>query len=203
MQNAPYSSRRYICNFCDKGRNEFVYHCSCGLDFHIKCALFTFNITENNLKELEHVALQHPLISTENGHEELEDENGDEELKDQTALLQDMRRNQSEGCRICLRLLSLQVPFTCDACGIEGNHVAHRCANRSLQRRNSDVPSPAFRTWESRNGGVLPASVALKRCCFRPRPDDPTQTHSQRCVLGKRDISQSGPHVMHALQYGP
>ncbi|XP_052484319.1 uncharacterized protein LOC105796403 [Gossypium raimondii] len=66
MQNAPYSSGRYICNFCDKGGNEFVYHCSCPFDFHIKCALFTFNIAENNLKELEHVALQ---------DEELEDDN--------------------------------------------------------------------------------------------------------------------------------
>ncbi|PPR95800.1 hypothetical protein GOBAR_AA24872 [Gossypium barbadense] len=65
MQNAPYSSGRYICNFCDKGGNEFVYHCSCHFDFHIQCALFTFNIAENNLKELEHVALQ---------DEELEDD---------------------------------------------------------------------------------------------------------------------------------
>ncbi|KAG4156784.1 hypothetical protein ERO13_D02G018800v2 [Gossypium hirsutum] len=73
MQNAPYSSGRYICNFCDKDGSKFVYHCSCGLDFHIKCALFTFNIAENNLKELDHVALQHPLISTENGDEELGD----------------------------------------------------------------------------------------------------------------------------------
>ncbi|XP_052882311.1 uncharacterized protein LOC108462567 [Gossypium arboreum] len=74
MQNAPYTSAgEYACDFCDKDDNKFVYHCSCGLDFHIKCALFTFNIAENNLKELEHVALQYPLISTENGDEELED----------------------------------------------------------------------------------------------------------------------------------
>ncbi|TYJ44956.1 hypothetical protein E1A91_A02G021600v1 [Gossypium mustelinum] len=73
MQNAPYSSGRYICNFCDKGSNEFVYHCSCHLNFHIKCALSTFNIAENNLKELDHVSLQHPLISTENDDEELGD----------------------------------------------------------------------------------------------------------------------------------
>ncbi|KAB2039541.1 hypothetical protein ES319_D02G016900v1, partial [Gossypium barbadense] len=67
MQNAPYLNGDYICDFCDKEDNKFVYHCSCGLDFHIKCALFTFNIAENNLKELDHVALQHPLVSTENG----------------------------------------------------------------------------------------------------------------------------------------
>ncbi|TYI91797.1 hypothetical protein E1A91_D02G019500v1 [Gossypium mustelinum] len=68
-QNSPYSNGMYACDFCDKADNKFVYHCSCGLDFHIKCALFTFNVAENNLKELDHVALQHPLISTENGDE--------------------------------------------------------------------------------------------------------------------------------------
>ncbi|MFQ6627917.1 hypothetical protein Gotur_007039 [Gossypium turneri] len=84
MQNAPYSSGRYICNFCDRGAyfctfcHEFgdksVYHCSrCELDFHIKCALFTLHIAENNLKELEHVALHDPLISTENGDKKLKD----------------------------------------------------------------------------------------------------------------------------------
>ncbi|PPR85954.1 hypothetical protein GOBAR_AA34740 [Gossypium barbadense] len=74
MQNAPYSDGVYACNFCDKKDDKFVYHCSCcELDLHIKCALFTFNVAENNLKELEHVALQHPLISTENGDEKLKD----------------------------------------------------------------------------------------------------------------------------------
>ncbi|KAB1670031.1 hypothetical protein ES319_1Z205700v1 [Gossypium barbadense] len=74
MENPPYSSHlRCVCDFCDKTCKKFIYHCSCGLDFHIKCALFTFNIAENNLKELDHFALQLPLISTENGDEELED----------------------------------------------------------------------------------------------------------------------------------
>ncbi|KAK5841145.1 hypothetical protein PVK06_010054 [Gossypium arboreum] len=67
MQKAPYSLGMYLCNFCYEAVNEFFYHCSCHFNFHIKCALFTFNIAENNLKELEHVALQHPLTSTENG----------------------------------------------------------------------------------------------------------------------------------------
>ncbi|KAL1060970.1 hypothetical protein V6Z11_1Z055400 [Gossypium hirsutum] len=67
MQKAPYSLGIYLCNFCYEAVNEFFYHCSCHFNFHIKCALFTFNSAENNLKELEHVALQHPLTSTENG----------------------------------------------------------------------------------------------------------------------------------------
>ncbi|XP_040947547.1 uncharacterized protein [Gossypium hirsutum] len=78
MQNAPYSSGEYICDFCDKEDDKFVYHCSCGLDFHIKCALFTFNIAENNLKELEHVALLLPSISTEYGDYLVSLENEDE-----------------------------------------------------------------------------------------------------------------------------
>ncbi|MFQ6627911.1 hypothetical protein Gotur_008189 [Gossypium turneri] len=83
MQKPPYSDSdsdsdgecicERICDFCDERCEKFIYHCCCGLDFHIKCALFTFNIAENNLKELEHVTLQHPLISTENSAEELED----------------------------------------------------------------------------------------------------------------------------------
>ncbi|XP_017632608.1 uncharacterized protein LOC108475124 [Gossypium arboreum] len=73
LQEPPSSYTRCVCDFCDEICEKFIYHCSCELDFHIKCALFTFNIAENNLKELEHVALQHPLIPTENGDEKLKD----------------------------------------------------------------------------------------------------------------------------------
>ncbi|TYI91799.1 hypothetical protein E1A91_D02G019700v1 [Gossypium mustelinum] len=73
LQEPPSSYTRCVYDFCDKTCEKFIYHCPCGLEFHIKCALFTFNIAENNLKELDHVALQHPLISTENGDEELGD----------------------------------------------------------------------------------------------------------------------------------
>ncbi|TYH81925.1 hypothetical protein ES332_D02G019700v1 [Gossypium tomentosum] len=72
LQEPPSSYTRCVCDFCDKTCEKFIYHCSCGLDFHIKCALFTFNVAENNLKELDHVALRDPLIPTENRDEELE-----------------------------------------------------------------------------------------------------------------------------------
>ncbi|XVF37817.1 hypothetical protein REPUB_Repub20aG0043500 [Reevesia pubescens] len=68
LQNPPYSAS---CDFCDEHCERFVYHCSCKLDLHIKCALFTYNIAEKNLKELEHVAHEDPLVSTENDGEEL------------------------------------------------------------------------------------------------------------------------------------
>ncbi|KAA3454159.1 Zinc finger, PHD-type [Gossypium australe] len=67
LQNPPYTSGgRRVCDFCDETCEKFIYHCSCGLDFHIKCALFTFNIAERNLKELEHVALEDPSFSSKN-----------------------------------------------------------------------------------------------------------------------------------------
>ncbi|KAH1030400.1 hypothetical protein J1N35_042574 [Gossypium stocksii] len=67
LRNPPYTSYgRCVCDFCYETCEKFIYHCSCGLDFHIKCALFTFNIAESNLKELEHVALEDPSFSSKN-----------------------------------------------------------------------------------------------------------------------------------------
>ncbi|KAB2092108.1 hypothetical protein ES319_A02G006400v1 [Gossypium barbadense] len=201
MQNAPYSSGMYICNFCNKSGHKSVYRCSsCELDFHIKCALFTFNIAENNLKQLEHVALQHPLIPSENGDEKLKDvfncfgcreplanytrfspcrgfnlhekcteipfklnhvwhrkhplvlQFNSERLSCKICCQVTMRRGFVYGCSPCkfvvhiecasqsplkvikstnhehpFTLLLRQVPFTCDGCGTEGNHVAYSC----------------------------------------------------------------------------
>ncbi|XP_039071422.1 uncharacterized protein LOC120218560 [Hibiscus syriacus] len=63
-----------ICDFCDKDGNKVIYRCSsCDLDFHIKCALFTLDVVQHNLKELEHVGLEDPLISTKKDDEELGD----------------------------------------------------------------------------------------------------------------------------------
>ncbi|XVF62916.1 hypothetical protein PTKIN_Ptkin09bG0047100 [Pterospermum kingtungense] len=62
LQKPPYKAS---CNFCGKKCELFLYHCSCKLDFHIKCALFSLHIAENKLGELENVAIKDPLVSTE------------------------------------------------------------------------------------------------------------------------------------------
>ncbi|XVF83469.1 hypothetical protein PTKIN_Ptkin16aG0489400 [Pterospermum kingtungense] len=60
-----------VCDFCGQICEHFVYHCSCGLDFHIKCALFSYNIAEKGITEFQHIAGIDPLISTENRPEKL------------------------------------------------------------------------------------------------------------------------------------
>ncbi|OMO79618.1 Zinc finger, PHD-type [Corchorus olitorius] len=73
LQTDPYPSGGWRCDFCDKSGEKFVYHCSCGLDFHIKCALFTYNIAQRNLKELEHVAYEDPTTKNDEQLENLGD----------------------------------------------------------------------------------------------------------------------------------
>ncbi|XVF62918.1 hypothetical protein PTKIN_Ptkin09bG0047300 [Pterospermum kingtungense] len=66
LQKPPYSAS---CNFWDQKCELFLYHCSCNLDFHIKCALFSLDIAENRLGDL---SIKDPLTSTENGKKEVE-----------------------------------------------------------------------------------------------------------------------------------
>ncbi|XVF65483.1 hypothetical protein PTKIN_Ptkin09bG0253000 [Pterospermum kingtungense] len=66
LQQIPSYYTGCVCSFCGETCKMLVYRCTCELDFHIKCALFTYDIAEKNLKELEHVALEDPLISTKN-----------------------------------------------------------------------------------------------------------------------------------------
>ncbi|PPR99143.1 hypothetical protein GOBAR_AA21515 [Gossypium barbadense] len=73
LASPPYIGSWAICDFCDKRCEQFVYHCSCKLDFHIKCALFSKTIAENKVGELEGVSQKDLLVSSENGSEELEE----------------------------------------------------------------------------------------------------------------------------------
>ncbi|KAK5840887.1 hypothetical protein PVK06_009792 [Gossypium arboreum] len=64
--------KRCFCNFCGKTCEKSVYHCSCKLDFHIKCALFSLNMAEKKLEELKHITVKVPLLFTEDDNKELE-----------------------------------------------------------------------------------------------------------------------------------
>ncbi|XVF83599.1 hypothetical protein PTKIN_Ptkin16aG0502300 [Pterospermum kingtungense] len=60
----------YFCNFCDKACENSFYHCSCGLDLHIKCALISYDMARKSISEqLRHIT--YPSISSENYPEEL------------------------------------------------------------------------------------------------------------------------------------
>ncbi|XP_039060719.1 uncharacterized protein LOC120204765 [Hibiscus syriacus] len=71
LPKSPYKGRTF-CNFCGKTCEKFLYHCSCKLDLHVKCALLSFNIAKKRLGELKRVALKVPLVSAEDNDKELE-----------------------------------------------------------------------------------------------------------------------------------
>ncbi|WRX11694.1 DC1 - like 2 [Theobroma cacao] len=73
LASSPYdASLSIICDFCGEICDRFVYHCSCELDLHIKCALFSYNIAKKRIGEIQQISTMDPLISKENGDEELE-----------------------------------------------------------------------------------------------------------------------------------
>ncbi|KAK8307977.1 hypothetical protein V6Z11_D02G023600 [Gossypium hirsutum] len=180
MQNAPYSSAGdYICDFCDKGDNKFVYHCSCGLDFHIKCALFTFNIAENNLKELEHVPLQDPLISTENGDEELEGVSKcfgcREPLTKYTHFSPDCGFNLHEKCA--------KLPFKL-------NHMLHREHPLVLQFNSERLSCKICLVTRRREFvyGCSPCKIAIPIECALPSPIIEDKSHPHPFTLFPRRL---------------
>ncbi|XVF02917.1 hypothetical protein REPUB_Repub04eG0216000 [Reevesia pubescens] len=192
----------FFCHFCGEDGKMFVYHCSCDIDLHIKCALFTYDIAEKNLGELNVIDYKDPLISDENDNKELESAKcfGCRQLLlDSVYYSLDCGFNLHKKCAelpfeinypchykhplilqfsaptlsciIChdtnnaigffyccspcnlvihiacmsppptiedkghqhtFTLLFRQIPFTCDACGVEGNHVPYICLNRNL-----------------------------------------------------------------------
>ncbi|XVF84435.1 hypothetical protein PTKIN_Ptkin17bG0036600 [Pterospermum kingtungense] len=75
LQTSPYASGLcIICDFCGKECERFVYHCPCGLDFHIKRALLTYNVAVKSFEELENAAHEDPLVFAEN---DIDEEYGD------------------------------------------------------------------------------------------------------------------------------
>ncbi|XVF83392.1 hypothetical protein PTKIN_Ptkin16aG0481700 [Pterospermum kingtungense] len=72
LVSSPYPDGIIRCDFCYEICERFVYHCSCGLDFHIKCALLSYNTAEKRIAEFQHIPRIDPLISTENRPQKLE-----------------------------------------------------------------------------------------------------------------------------------
>ncbi|KAE8670399.1 Detected protein of confused Function [Hibiscus syriacus] len=68
LPKSPYKSGRCICNFCGEKSESFVYHCSCQIDLHIKCALFTLSIAEKKPEELKHIATIDPPVEPGEGN---------------------------------------------------------------------------------------------------------------------------------------
>ncbi|KAK8307931.1 hypothetical protein V6Z11_D02G019600 [Gossypium hirsutum] len=183
LQNAPYSSGRYICNFCDKGELEHValhdplistengdkklkdvskcFGCReplanythfspyCGFNLHKKCAKIPF--------KLNHVChRKHPLVLQFNS----------KRLSCKVCQVP-RRRGFVYGCSPCkfvvhiecasqsslqvikntnhehlFTLFLRQVPFTCDACGTEGNHVSYTCGTCSILIHKNCISLP-------------------------------------------------------------
>ncbi|KAE8704751.1 putative Cysteine/Histidine-rich C1 domain family protein [Hibiscus syriacus] len=67
----PYYGR-CICDFCGEKCEFFIYHCSCEIDLHIKCALFTLSIAEKKTEELKHIATIEPPVVPGEGDKSLE-----------------------------------------------------------------------------------------------------------------------------------
>ncbi|KAL1185733.1 hypothetical protein V6Z11_A01G133000 [Gossypium hirsutum] len=67
----PYLAGTIICDFSRKTCENFVYHYSCNLDFHIKCALFSHSIAEKKNVEFQDISRIDPSINTGNVTEEL------------------------------------------------------------------------------------------------------------------------------------
>ncbi|KAE8712316.1 Ubiquitin carboxyl-terminal hydrolase family protein [Hibiscus syriacus] len=161
LPNAPYRGM-WVCHFCDKTGEKFVYHCSCGLDFHIRCALFTFHIDQNNLKELQHVALEPPMISTSIIV--------DEQLEDVRKCL---------GCREPLANFAYFSPHCgfnlhkkCAELPLILNHMCHRTHPLLLQFNSGRLPCKICQETRRRGFvyGCSPCKFAIHIECVSPSP---------------------------------
>ncbi|KAB2046899.1 hypothetical protein ES319_A13G008600v1 [Gossypium barbadense] len=177
LQNPPYTSdTRCVCDFCDETCEKFIYHCSCGLDFHIKCALFTFNIAERNLKELEHVALEDPSFSSKNDGGIL------------------------GKCFVCWEPLAIYTYFSLD-CGFnlhkkcaelppKMGHVCHRKHPLLLQFNSERLSCKICQVTPNRGlvYGCSPCKLAIHIECASLFPDIEDKSHQHQFTLFWRQI---------------
>ncbi|TYG35778.1 hypothetical protein ES288_D13G010400v1 [Gossypium darwinii] len=193
LQNPPSSYTRCVCDFCDETCEKFIYHCSCGLNFHIKCALFTFNIAERNLKELEHVALEDPSFSSKNDGGNL------------------------GKCFACWEPLAIYTYFSLD-CGFnlhkkcaelpaKMGHVCHRKHPLLLQFNSEQLSCKICQVTQQRGFlyGCSTCNLAIHIDCLSPLPVIEDKSHQHPFTLFWRQIpficdacGTEGHHVAYA-----
>ncbi|XWS75010.1 hypothetical protein CRYUN_Cryun01aG0048300 [Craigia yunnanensis] len=155
LVSPPYLGSQGFCDFCDKRCDKFVYHCSCDLDLHIKCAFFSNNIAEKRFGKVEDIPHKDPLISIENRFEKLK---------------------ESE-CFACWKPLSNSAYLSLDSgfrlhkkCAdlpTEINHFCHSQQPLILQFNSKPLPCQIFQRTQHR--GIVyccsPCEIALHIAC--------------------------------------
>ncbi|EOY18279.1 Cysteine/Histidine-rich C1 domain family protein, putative [Theobroma cacao] len=162
LSSWPYGKLWFNCDFCNKRCDNFGYSCSaCDLRLHIKCALFSYNIVEKNIGELQHT------------------ENHSAKLKYAqcfvcwTPLLNSVYFSLDRG--FFLHKKCVELPF-------EINHLCHRQHSLFLQFNSDGLPCKICQETQ-RRGFVYCCSmcnVALHIECVSPLPiiEDTSHEHS-------------------------
>ncbi|XVF81572.1 hypothetical protein PTKIN_Ptkin15bG0165200 [Pterospermum kingtungense] len=161
LVSSPYRDGQFICDFCCKMGERFAYHCSCGLDFHIKCALFLYHILEKKVDDqLQHITYKDPSISNEN-------------------LFQELKESKCFACwkpLVDSAYLSLDYGFSlhkkCIELPREINHLCHRQHSLFLQFNSGRLPCQICQ--ETQHGGLVYCcsicNFTLHIDCVSPSP---------------------------------
>ncbi|KAL4386471.1 hypothetical protein GQ457_09G029300 [Hibiscus cannabinus] len=128
LTSSPYVGGNPICDFCNNICDKFVYHCSCNLDFHIKCAVLSFKILEKILREPQPLVHHDPPISSEFRPRELENV---ECFACRKPLLDSGYISPDSG--FFLHTKCLELP-------LEVNHLSHRRHSLFLQFNSDSLP---------------------------------------------------------------
>ncbi|KAG8480352.1 hypothetical protein CXB51_024541 [Gossypium anomalum] len=125
MTSSPYVEGNPICGFCNNICEKFVYHCSCNLVFHIKCAFLSYKFLVKNFRELVH---QDKPISSECHSQELKRVQC---FACQKSLLESDYISHDSGFYLHKKCFELP---------LEISHLSHRCHSLFLQFNSDHLP---------------------------------------------------------------
>ncbi|KAL1079855.1 hypothetical protein V6Z11_D10G247400 [Gossypium hirsutum] len=171
--SSPYDDGSPLCGFCNNICWNFLYHCSCNLDFHIKCAFLSYKVLKNDFRDLQHLV---PIISSECHSRELEKAQC---FACQKSLLDCVYISPDYGFHLHKKCLELP---------LEINHPCHRHHSLFLQFNNDHLPCQICQETQH-EGLVYCCSICkfvLHTGCVSPPPiiEDPS-THEHpftRCL---------------------